>query len=520
VNRDEKIRYLAALEEIRRRRRMAPLKFYKPHGVQEKFHESLKKFRGTILSGGNRLGKTHGNGAEIVAHWYGYRIWEVPDLTLNSDGDYPARERIPARYWIRRADGVPLRSRRQGLVVSGLSLEKGVGAILWPKLEAFLPPRLLQSPQFTVRRGPMGVPVKLVHPGGHELRLGSDQQGPFSFEGAAHDFVGVDEPVSQGVWQAIWRGCIDFFAPFWFTFTPIGDNAPWIYREFFTHKRDDVNVIMGAQDDNPHLTKEARKAFFSGLSMNDEAISARRYGRFGFLSHRAFPTWNSEVHVIKPFRIPRFWPRVHGCDPANRRPFFFVWLAYDPIRDTWICYREDPVEKFIHMRASDRTVLDYSTMLRLREGTEKIARRRIDPRFGVAQYTIKGQKNLSTIDDFGQYGVYYEPAPIEPIETGVVEIRNRLWYNQEYPISDQNRPRFLVTEECQNVIEAFENWSFVPPNARDENVLLEKVQEPFKDPIDSIRYAIAGGPPAQDFPGGFFSERDLERENNFGLNDL
>lgn len=518
--REHKVAILQAIEEKNRRERLCPLKYYNPHEVQKKFHEGLKRTRGALLSGGNRLGKTHANGAEDIAHWYGYRIWDVPDLSLNGDGDYPERERIHPRYWIRRPDGVPLRSRRHILAVSGLPLDKGIGAILWPKLEAFLPPRLLQSPQFSVRRGPMGVPIRVEHPGGHVIRLASDHLGPFSFEGAAYDAVGVDEPISQAVWQAIWRGLIDFFSPFWFSFTPWGQNAPWLYREFFTHERDDVTVIMGAQDENPHLTDEARKAFVDGIEMSEEAQAARRFGRFGFLSHRAFPTFDRDVHVIKPFRIPRFWPRALGCDPANRRPFFFVWLAYDQVRDTWIVYREWPTQKFTAMRASDQTIRDYSAMIHTTEGRERISRRRIDPRFGVAKYSIKGEKQSTTIEDFADHGLYFEPAPIENIEVGVMEIRERLWYDTNRPISEENRPRILITEDCENVIEGFENWSFVPPNARDETILLEKVQEPFKDPIDGVRYAIAGGPPATYMRTEFYSARDLARENSFDINDL
>jgi hypothetical protein len=100
----------------------------------------------------------------------------------------------------------------------------------------------------------------------------------------------------------------------------------------------------------------------------------------------------------------------------------------------------------------------------------------------------------------------------------VAKIRELLAHDRQLPISATNRPHLLVTEDCTNVIEAFENWSFVPPAAREELRLDEKYCEPFKDPIDVVRYAVLYGPPAVAGQARHLVDpAKLAAENDFGL---
>lgn len=467
---------------------------------------------------GNRVGKTYEHGVVTIEHSYGYRVSEVPDLKpLPSTGDYPPRENIPPEYWIRRPDGVPLTMPTRHLSVSGLSLERGIGAILWPTIERFIPP-VIQK-QLSIAKGSLGVPIRVAFPDGRVIRFGSELQGSFAFEGDQYTSVGVDEPISKAVWTSIWRGMTDHYAPFWWTFTPLGDYAPWVYRQFILEKRENVGVVYADQRDNPYLSDEALSEFEQGVEFSEEEEQARRHGRFGFLTHRAFPTFDPAVHVIEPPSLPLSWPRILACDPANRRPFFFTWLAWDAKRDTWIVYREYPHGvPYQSIRQSTFSPLDYATMIRNMEGDEKIYNRKIDPKFGVAEYAIKGQKQTSVVDDFARYGMHFDPRVpgSSRIETGILQLRTLLAYDTQRPIDHFNHPHLLVSAECQNVIDAFMNYSFVPPNARDDSVLEEEFLEAFKDPIDCLRYAVADGPPVGQLnrQTSYISDRVFAEANN------
>jgi hypothetical protein len=342
-----------------------------------------------------------------------------------------------------------------------------------------------------------------------------------AFEGADHDMALFDEPVPKAVYTAVWRGLIDRTGAWLMGFTPLGPNCAWVHREFVLGGPDYIRRVTASQSDNPHLDSKALAQFREGADFNDEERAARERGEFGHLTHRAFPTFRRGVHVIPPFTPPRDWPILLSVDPAHRRPFFMVWMAWDAVRSTWIVFREFPHGvSFMGMRTSSMTIQDYANTIRSMEGARPADGRLLDPRFGPAEYSIKGQRLTSVLEDFGNLGLIFEcqiPG-IASIETGVAKIRELLAHDRQLSVSATNRPHLLVTEDCTNVIEAFENWSFVPPAAREELRLDEKYCEPFKDPIDVVRYAVLYGPPAVAGQARHLVDpAKLAAENDFGL---
>lgn len=527
--REEKIHRLLALKEQRRRREAAPLFFFEPH---QKQLAALGAFVGNDLKraflyvAGNRSGKTTIVVYMLFVWWYGYFFHLLPQnlRQLTEDGDYPPRDQIPPEYWVRRPDGVPMRQPSHILFISGLSLVKGIGRILWPKIEEFLPSAVKAPGRLQVRRGALSVPIACTNSYGATITLGSQEQGSMAFEGANYDAVAFDEPVKKAVFTAAWRGLIDHYGPFCMGFTPLGPDAAWTHREFVLAGRKDIQLIRSSQDENPHLSAKALEEFEEGVDFTEEELAARKHGKWGHLTHRAFPLFDPTIHVIPPFQIPDNWPRVCACDPANRRPFFLVWLAYDSVRDTWIVYDEYPKGvPYMQIRSSTTSVREYSSIIRNMEGGRPADVRYIDPRFGPAEYTVKGQKLTSVVDDFADFGLYFDARvpDVARIETGIVKIRELLSYDRSLPVSALNRPKLLITSDCINVAEAFANYSFVPPAARDEHQLDERTLEAYKDAIDAIRYAILPGPPCRldRHRGGHSSlERGaLEDENNFDL---
>lgn len=529
MEREEQLKYLAAREEIRRRQRAFPLFYLKEHAKQKIFfdHMANKATRGVVFSGSNRSGKSVGGAVSAISHAYGYWIHRVPKeyLKPTADGDYPHRDSIPPEYWIRRPDGVPIRAPANILICSGLSLLKGIGQIMWPEIENWLPFAIRGS--LNMQRGAFGVPLVVTLPNGSKFYFGSIEQGPMQFEGSKLDAAGFDEPPSRTVFAAVWRGLTDLYAPWWMTFTPLGLNAPWLYEEFWREGRKDVERVEVEIDDNVFLSREARDGFEAGLTCSEEEKQARLTGRFGFLTYRAFPTYNRDVHFIPYHPIPSHWPRRLACDPASRRPFYFVWLAWDPVRGAIFAYREYPFGDLHHnFRTTDKTIQDYVTMIRNAEGSERVDHRVIDPRFGPAAYSIKGVKHTSVVDDFAKYGMHFDTRipNIGREESGIERIRQSLWYDTREPLTELNRPKLFVMDTCPSLDFSLMNYTFVAPNIRDERVLPEKTTEFCKDPIDSLRYGILPGPPIRQDKQvyNYLPEGALEHDNygDFDVDDL
>lgn len=523
MNRKEKIKLLKAIKEKERRQRHAPLL----HSNMELTVPQLaaldalrdSQYRIVVMGGGNRMGKSHMLAVLTVCLVYGYWIFLVPDLQLTPEGDYPPREQVDPQYWVYRSDGVPFAAPARILVLSGLQAQRGIGTILWPKIEGFFPPAVRRHPSFCVQRGQYSVPVRFVHPNGTEVIFGSGHQDTMSFEGIDLDACLNDEPIPKAFWPAIWRGLTDRCGLVFFSMTPIGVNAPWIHDEILARK--DCAFITGSIWSNPNIADNLKQEFLDGLHCSEEEREARETGAFSLLSVRAFPTFDRSVHVVPTREVSRGWIHLCICDPAHRRPFFFIWLARGPHGEVEV-YNEWPRGvDYMQLRSSDKTIRDYGTLCRDTEARRPVDGRVLDPRFGKAEHSVKGMKQTSIQHDFAEEaGLYFDcnVPGTEREETGIQLIRNLMSYDKHAPVSELNRPRLVVQSHCTNTISMLEKSVFVPPNSRDPDILKEEMSEAWKDPRDCLRYGCLYPVIFHDqFSDGYISEEDLLREDEYEL---
>ena len=521
MDRNEKIELLQALQERERRRRIAPLlhgnfKLTKP---QRDVVEAWKsgQWRIIVFGGGNRAGKTTLLAVILVCLLYGYWIFDVPDLQLE-DGDYPPRARVPPQYWIYRTDGVPLANPARLLVLSGLPFQRGIGTILWPKIEGLLTPALRQNPGWVVQRGQYSVPVRACHPNGGEVLFGSGEQAPVSFEGADYDALLNDEPIPRAFWPAVWRGLTDRHGSVLFSMTPIGANAPFVHDELL--KRADSTLITGSIWSNEHMADHSKREFLAGLNCSSEERESREMGSFSLLSVRAFPTFDRAFHVVPKRDVKAGWLRICVCDPAHRRPFAFVWLARGPHGEVEI-YDEHPRGvDYISLRSSTQTINDYCSMIRTSEGRHPADVRVLDPRFGKAEWSVKGQQVTSVQQDFEEFGLSFtcDVPDTGREETGIQLIRSLLAWDKNAPISAFNQPKLVVQEHCINTIAALERSTFVPPAVRDPTILDESLSENYVDFRDCVRYGVLI-PLLWDSgtSDGYIDERELGRSDEYEI---
>ncbi len=523
MNRDETIQILRAHKERERRRRDAPLlmdnvvQSAPQLAVDEAFRSG--KYRIVILGGGNRMGKSWKLANLLVCLTYGYWIHLVPNLELTSDGDYPSRETVDPEYWIYQADGVPFAHPARILVLSGLPFQRGIGTILWPKVEGFFPPAVRRPDIFHIQRGPYSVPIRCVPPNGSEILFGSGEQSPMAFEGVDWDAVLNDEPIPRAFWSALWRGLADRLGLVFFSMTPIGPNAPWIHDEILP--REDTCFITGSIWSNRYISDRAKHEFLDGLHCSEEEREARETGAFSLQSVRAFPTFDRSVHVVPTREVTRGWIQLCICDPAHRRPFFFIWLAKGPHGEHEV-YNEWPRGvDYMQLRSSDKTIAEYGTMVRDTEGSRPVDARVLDPRFGKAEFSMKGVKQTSVQEDFmRETGLFFDcnVPNTEREETGIQLVRNLMAWDKHAPVSPVNQPRLVVQEHCTNTIAMLEKSTFVPPNARDPMILKEQLTELYKDPRDCLRYGCLYPVIFHDqYNDGYISQQELERDDEYEL---
>ena len=210
-----------------------------------------------------------------------------------------------------------------------------------------------------------------------------------------------------------------------------------------------------------------------------------------------FPNFTKEVNVVKHESIPtKDVTRYMVLDPAGRKNWFICWIAVD-VNGTWWVYREWPdstVGDWARWHGGKWAtgegakglgygIKDYVELITSMESenSETIFERLIDPRLGAAKYQAQNGAS-SIIEDLADAGLVFIPAPGLDIEDGLQALQTKMAYNRKEPLSGFNHPHFYISDRCQNIIMALQEYTGE-----------DGLEEAWKDPIDVIRYAAIDG---------------------------
>ncbi|MFA4972397.1 MAG: hypothetical protein WC683_07270 [bacterium] len=464
--------------ELAARQRTCPLAHFEPHNGQKPVYVSRKPI--VIVLAGNRYGKTHALVAGAQAAALGYRPWEVDGFELVRDGDkwdFPPRAEMPAASWVRRWDGLPIAVPNKILMVSGLSLARGIGEIIQPKWNALWPQKVAFKPYL----GSLGTWNKILLPNGSEVYFGSALQENLAFEGFASDAIFLDEPQPRRVFTAVRRGTIDNKAQVTWTMTPLGDaNMAWVAADLINNNNPDVEIVRGSSYDNPHVDRDSLDKFFSDPSLSPEERRARMSGEIAALGRRIVTTFTqSSIIESSSLHIPPEVPRLLVVDPHHSRKPFMIWVAVEDGGEQLTIYREWPEEEFEKIGPSQVTLDVLNGVIKTAEGRENIVWRICDPAFGRQKAKVLGTQFPSFVDGMSEYGLTFDTRVDNDLERGIQTLRDGFKIS-----STTGRSRILVSSNCHNAIRALQFWSYEDAEAGEM-----KPSEAFKDPVDCVRYA-------------------------------
>jgi len=227
----------------------------------------------------------------------------------------------------------------------------------------------------------------------------------------------------------------------------------------------------------------------------EDEILCRAYGVPTKSKSTQFPNFSIEVNVVPHEKIPtKGVTRYMILDPAGRKNWFMAWVAVDESGTFWV-YREWPDVnvgdwakwhggKWIGGEGSKGLgygIRDYVELIGNLEEGETVFERLIDPRLGAAKYQTQNGAS-SIIEDLADAGLVFVPAPGLDIEDGLQALQTKMAYNRKAPMDSVNRPHFYISDRCQNIITALQEYT--SEGGPDEA---------WKDPVDVIRYAAIDG---------------------------
>ncbi len=205
--------------------------------------------------------------------------------------------------------------------------------------------------------------------------------------------------------------------------TPLGVKK--ISRRFIPAKLQDNPYLMQTDDYYAMLAslpEVQRKQFLEG---NWEAYE-----------DSSFPEFSKEIHVIKPFYIPRNWMRFRTCDWGYSSPACCLWLAVDFDNNIFV-YRELYTQR-VTADIFARKVLDA-------EQGEYI-------RYGVldsSTWARRGDIGPSIAETMILEGCKWRPSDRSPRSriAGKLELHKRL-----RPDEDTGYPSLFILDNCVNLI--------------------------------------------------------------------
>lgn len=486
--RDLLLQEALGLQELDLRRQECPIAAFKPHPLQQKCVESTSPI--TIMTMGNRGGKTTVAVAELIAAALGYRPWLVPGFKLvkTRDGwDFPPRSQVPASAWVRRLDGLPIAVPNKCVFVSGLSLGRGIAEVAQEKWMHFWPRQV----PFKIRHGSEAW-QKVTLPNGSEVYFGSALQSGFAWEGFASHFIAMDEPIPQRVYVALRRGLVDNKGRIVWTMTPLGDTEmAWVAADLIRDDRPDVTIITGSSYDNPYMPKDSLDALFDDPALTQDDLQARKYGRIAMLGSRIVTTFTDDC-IIPSTELDLDIPRIQIVDPHHAKPPAIIWAGVMDDGERLVIYREYPEADFEKAGVPATTCHRLAGIIKEAEGKERLYWRVCDPHFGPQHAKVLGETYRSFVEEMAEYDLLFDTRVDTDLDRTIQTLRDA------FRISGlTKRPKIQVMRHCSNTIKALKFWAYTEREGK------RVPSEKFKDFCDVVRMLAAYSPVPYTQEGGY-----------------
>lgn len=457
------IEKLLKIESEQRSRDLDPLKNYnkdKVHAKQMAFHKCPKRNRWVF--GGNRSGKTECGAVESV--WMALGIH-------------------------------PYRTNRDGVFGWVVSVTQQVQRdVAQAKILKYLPPRYIVD--VIMREGKKSSPeygvidhivVRNVFGGLSKIGFKSCDQGREKFQGASLDFVWFDEEPPKDVYDEckmrVFDKCGDIFG----TMTPL-KGLTWVYDEIELNSLNSDEVWCEYMEwaDNPYLDK-TEVEFMTNVMSEDEQKS-RRYGKFFSGEGLVYPEFDSNVHVIEPFDVPKDWFNNISIDPGLNNPTSCHFYAVDYDGTIYVVAEHFEAGRTVDYHAEK--ILEIATRLGWPTDSKGRVYALIDS--AANQHTLASEKSVAEL--FLEKGILVNTNVNKDLYSGIQRIKS---------LFSQNPPKIYIFKTCTNLIREIKSYWW----GKDDRP--KKVDD---HSLDELRYFVMTQPHPTLPPPKPKSEIELDKE--------
>jgi PBSX family phage terminase large subunit len=267
--------------------------------------------------------------------------------------------------------------------------------------------------------------------------------------------------------------------------TTNSDGRSWGWRYFVQKSMfNDPEVgklfhnISAPTMENEHLPLDYVQTALATWS--ELRIRRELYGEEDAFEGAIYPEFRRDVHVIKPFSIPKEWTRVIGADHGYSNPAAFIWGAVDYDGNIYI-YRE--------YYETQRLVHEICKEVEAANADEKIEGIYLDP----STKAVRSQTGRS------DWEVYLEHLPSKfalltaenDVTSGIDRVKTYL-----KPSVRTGKPKLFIFDTCHNVLDEIGEYRWAPLSPGMQGKANEKEQpRKYKDhAMDALRYLVMSRP--------------------------
>jgi phage terminase large subunit len=243
---------------------------------------------------------------------------------------------------------------------------------------------------------------------------------------------------------------------------------------------DGTRIFIPAKVQENRFLMESNPEYIRTLdNLPENERKALRDGEWDLFEGRFFTEWDPQIHVIKPFPIPKEWRRVYVMD-YGLDMLAGYWIALDTVGYAYV-YREiyesgliiSEAAKKIKEATGDDTIEDWCAPPDL--------------------WNRRQETGRSVADWFAEYGIYLRKVN-NGREQGWLDLRE--WLKVFQGEDGLPAARLRVFNTCRNVIRVMPSVIYDPKNPNDiSNEPHELTHAP-----DALRYFAASRPIAAYVP--------------------
>ncbi len=258
-----------------------------------------------------------------------------------------------------------------------------------------------------------------------------------------YDWIFMDEATHFTEYEfrtmgATLRGVNEIPKHFYLTCNPGGVGHQWVKRLFVTREYEgvesgrDYSFIPATVEDNKELLKASPEYIQMLDTLPEDIRAAHRYGDWDAMAGQYFSEFRRERHVVKPFIVPKEWPRYRAFD-YGLDMFACYWFAIDFDDRVWV-YREYCESGLIVSEAA-------------------AAMRRLTPPGEQIQFTVAPPDMWSTQKDTGRtMAEIFMENGIGIVRASSQRVQGWMVVKEFLKERPDGRPGMLFTEDCPRMI--------------------------------------------------------------------